>query len=134
MKYFDSRLKWDYDRWPHFSPKELACKCCGELWEDNDPSIPSRWVKHLDGLEVIRGMINEPMIITSGHRCIYHNAKVGGAKSSQHLILATDIVCRKDLQKEFIRAAELAGFTGIGRYPNKNFVHLDLGANRRWKG
>lgn len=134
MHYRDEELQWDHDRWPHFQPAEFACRCCGELWEGDDIEVPEKWQKHLDGLEAIRKMIGKPIYINSAHRCKKHNRRIGGVASSQHLDIATDISCKAVFQPDFIEAAEIAGFTGIGRYPDRNFIHLDLGRKRRWRG
>ena len=116
--------------WPHFTPGEIACRHCGELRLDPGPGSPSR---SLDALERLRALWGRPIIINSAHRCPLHNQKVGGAKNSRHLSLAFDCACPAPLQAEFVRLARRAGFTGIGLYPRKNFVHLDLGPARRWQ-
>lgn len=97
---------------------------------------PAATVAHirasLDALERLRALWGRPIVITSGHRCVEHNRRVGGAPHSQHLRIAFDCACPARLQSEFIRLAKAAGFRGIGRYPQRNFVHLDLGPTREW--
>lgn len=34
--------------------------------------------------------------------------------------------------KSFIAAAREVGFTGIGTYPQSNFIHIDIGPARGW--
>lgn len=111
--------------WPDFTPGEVACKHCGELYYD---------AESLEALQLLRDMWGKPVVITSGHRCKKHNSAVGGKESSQHLKIAFDCACLKKDQGAFVAMAEEAGFTGIGQYPARNFVHLDLGPKRRWRG
>ena len=80
---FDTSL-W---RWPHFSPRELACRCggrfCrGEYWHDES---------FLDALEALRADMAAPLVINSGHRCDLWNAWVGGAAHSMHKQIAVDV-------------------------------------------
>ena len=88
----------------------------------------------MDALQDLRDLWGKPMVINSGHRCKSHNAKVGGTEGSQHLKIAFDCVCPKPEQDDFINMAIEAGFNGIGRYPTRGFVHIDMGPKRSWKG
>ena len=107
--------------WKHFTPWEVACGHCGELYLD-----PAS----MDALQALRDAWQRPILINSGHRCAAHNLAVGGAPASRHLELAFDCRCPKADQEAFIALARSAGFTGIGRYAA--FVHLDLGPRREW--
>jgi uncharacterized protein YcbK (DUF882 family) len=101
--------------WPHFTPEELACRCCGEL-----AVIPEL----MDKLELLRTWTGA-IALTSAHRCPRHNHSVGGAPASRHLGLAFD--CARPVRKQpyFAALAAKAGFTGIIQYPERGFVHLD---------
>lgn len=107
-------------RWPHFSPKELACKCggtyCrGEYFHDE---------AFLDNLETLRALAGRPLKLTSARRCERHNAKVGGASRSQHkLRIAGDIGLAGHDAAFLARSAVKAGFTGIGF--GNGFLHVD---------
>jgi zinc D-Ala-D-Ala carboxypeptidase len=112
-------------RWPHFSARELACKCnrhCdGEYF--HDPAF-------LDALEAMRAIVG-PLKINSGHRCAGHNRAVGGARSSMHMrAIAADISLAGHSRKDMALAALKAGFRGIGYA--RTFLHVDLGARRAW--
>lgn len=111
-------------RWPHFSPQELACRGTGRLCVDEDA---------LDRLEDLRAAVGRPIIVNSAYRSPEHNRAVGGAPSSQHL-QARAYDCRMDNHDpaEFIAAARLAGFRGIGTYPRQGFIHVDTGPTRTW--
>lgn len=111
--------------WKNFTPAEFACKCCGEYF--HDPAS-------LDALQLLRDGWGKPIVINSGHRCVTHNRAVGGTSNSQHLKIAFDCACLRKDQDQFVHAATIAGFTGIGRYGSRNFVHLDLGPARGWRG
>lgn len=72
--------------------------------------------------------------INSGYRDTEHNARVGGAKSSQHIdgnAIDIDVSgLSKQERVEVIRKASELGFTGLGVYDNA--LHLDAGARRAW--
>ncbi|MEN9856166.1 MAG: hypothetical protein RLZZ157_1292 [Pseudomonadota bacterium] len=111
--------------WPHFSPRELACKCkrhCrGEYYHDP---------KFLDALERLRAEIG-PIVINSAHRCKRHNAAVGGVRNSMHTrSIAADISLTGHDRKALAKAAVKAGFRGLGY--GRTFLHVDLGPRRSW--
>jgi uncharacterized protein YcbK (DUF882 family) len=108
---------WDTARWPHSSPHEIACRCCGEI---------VIWPEALDALERVRAGLDAPMHITSGHRCALHNARVGGAPLSLHKRLAFDVALNGHDLVALLAAARAAGFTGFGF--GQSFLHLDTRA------
>lgn len=110
----------------HFSKKEFACKHCNEII-NIDPLLIAK-------LECLRSAIgNKPIFITSGYRCEIHNKKVGGASNSQHLKgKAVDIWVKEDMLELTKLADRIFSQGGMGTY--KNFIHLDTGPKRRWKG
>ena len=88
-------------------------------------------------LQCIREHFGKPITITSGYRTAAHNAAVGGAKSSQHLLgRAADIQVQGVSVEDVAAYAEslMPGWGGVGRYPvkagrAKGWVHVDtLGA------
>ena len=117
----------------HFSDDEFRCHHCGELPEDGMAA------ELIDVLEKIRAELGgKPIRILSGYRCPVHNRNVGGAKSSQHMLgTAADIVVEGVSVGDIATAvgAVLGGRGGIGRYPRRGFVHVDVRRNRaRWVG
>ena len=113
---------WDTERWPHFTPHEIACPCCGET---------CIWPEALDALERLRAALASPLRINSGHRCALHNARVGGAPLSLHKKLAFDIALVGHDPAALLAAARSAGFTGFGF--GRTFLHLDTrGRPARW--
>lgn len=105
-----------------FKQSEFACKCgCGSK------SIDERlvWVATCARLH-----FNQPVTITSAHRCPTHNKNVGGASKSQHLGgNAIDIqvkgVTPKEVQKFFDDLFDSRYGIGYGR----NFTHIDMRSN-----
>lgn len=76
-------------------------------------------------LQIVRDIINKPIIINSAYRTKEHNITVGGAKNSKHLeAKAVDIkvsgIIPTDLALYFARYTEFNGY-GIAY----NFIHLD---------
>lgn len=114
----------------HFSLDEVRCPCC-----DTIKLIPAV-ITHLTKLEELRTQYGKPIIINSGFRCPKHNAEVGGAPSSWHLLFATDI--RPDIGNEsdlmyLYKLALAANWGGIGLYEGR--IHLDIRPEpTRWRG
>lgn len=112
-------------RWPHFTPKELACKCGGRFCQGEYFHNP----EFLDGLEILRSAVGQPLVVTSGRRCVGHNARVNGAEQSQHKVaIAGDISLMGHDPADLARHAVRAGFRGIGF--GSSFLHLDWRATR----
>lgn len=113
-----------YWRWPSFSPEEIACRGTGALLVDEEA---------MDRLQQLRTRIGKPIIVLSGYRSPEHNRRIGGEKTSQHLQgKAFDISMANHQPQAFEIAARVAGFTGFGSYPDRNFMHIDTGPARSW--
>lgn len=74
------------------------------------------------------------VLVTSGYRSPSHNARVNGAKRSQHMkCTAADIVVpNADRFKvaKFVRS--LPGRGGVGTYCHTEAIHVDVGPKRDW--
>lgn len=127
MKYQDYNGQWE---WENFTPEEIACRCCGELWKGDDMPVYFKHAMHK--LQDLRNKWGKPIVINSGHRCTKHNAEVGGATQSQHLTIAFDCVCPRSEQSAFAKMALEVGFHVARPYPDNGFVHLDMGRPRTW--
>lgn len=75
-----------------------------------------------------------PLSVVSGYRSPEHNAKVGGAKNSQHIhgnAYDVDVSSLTPAQRQALaRQARASGFQGIGVYNNS--MHFDVGPRRAW--
>ena len=115
-------MKVTVDDWrlysPYFRREEFACPCCG---------VVAMNVEFMDGLFTMRQKMGRPFDINSGLRCHAHNASVGGAPRSAHLVgRAADIqVNDGEFLWHVIRLAERVNMTGIGISHGHQFVHLD---------
>lgn len=110
--------------WKNFTRREVACPHCGELYYD--------WVS-MSMLQRARDTLGRSMRINSGHRCIIHNAHVGGAPRSAHkLMIAFDISIRGQDPRAVLDACREAGFGSYGFY--YTFLHTDRRPGRRWFG
>ena len=113
---------------PHFKLSEFACPCCKRVMLH--PTLLEKLVK-------FREMVGRPIYITSGYRCAEYNQKVGGIKSSYHMLgLAADIQIEGVSALDLLEYAEMINFAGIGLYEKKNFLHLDVRPTKlaRWRG
>lgn len=107
---------------PHFSRAEFRCRHCGRV-VDPPPEL-------LTVLERIRSISGAPLAVRSGYRCEAHNAAVGGARRSQHLLgRAADI----PEGRATLGQARAAGAVGVG-VRNGWAVHVDVrpGAPATW--
>lgn len=80
----------------------------------------------LDKLDFVRAYMRIPLTINSGFRCAKHNAEIGGAPHSKHLVgQAADIstVNMTAEQKKTFMHVVSSEFYGIG--VGKTFVHVD---------
>lgn len=105
----------------HFSRAEFACACgCG--FDAIDAAT-------LEILEAVRHHFGAPVTVTSAARCRKHNANVGGASNSQHLVgRAADIQVKGHppaIVADFIQ--ERFPDASVGRY--RTFTHVDTRTN-----
>lgn len=116
-----------------FQIKEFRCPCCGRVM------IAAGLVFLLD---VFRASLGRRLVVTSGYRCQAHNAEVGGAESSRHLV-----GCAADLRPVAgMSYADFAAAVGgvfawpeceVKTYPAETHVHVAIPRNAAgvtWSG
>ena len=118
----------------NFDLKEFECKggC------DMPLEVYENVIKLAGELQKLRTYVDRPIRINSAYRCESHNAKVGGSKTSQHLLgKASDIVIESLKPAEvFIIIEDLIDMGemlqgGLGLYDT--FVHYDIRKSKaRW--
>ena len=118
---------------PGFKVREFRCR------DGSDAIMIDQTLVVL--LQAIREHFGKAVVITSGYRTATHNAAVGGAKSSQHLLgRAADIQVQGVSVEDVAAYAEslMPDWGGVGRYPvkagrTKGWVHVDTRPNKsRW--
>ena len=120
---------------PDFQVRELRCR------DGTDTVMVDEALTVV--LQCIREHFGKAVTITSGYRTAAHNTKVGGAKSSQHLLgRAADIRVQGVSVEDVAAYAEslMPDWGGVGRYPIKagratGWVHVDTRTDKaRWRG
>ena len=120
----------------NFKLKEFKCKCgC-----DMPLEVYENIIKLASQLQFLRDYTGRPITINSAYRCPKHNKKVGGSKTSQHLLgKAADITIQSLKPAEVFMIIEdlidmghmLQG--GLGLYEKKGFTHYDIRKTKaRW--
>jgi len=107
----------------HFNLSEFACPCCNRVMLH-----PKLLVKLIG----VRKILEKPVYITSGYRCLKYNHQIGGVANSYHRIgLAADIKVKDINLITLLEICENIDFNGIGLYEKKNFLHLDVRPTKR---
>lgn len=120
----------------NFHLKELACK--------DGTAVPREYhdeaLKICARVQVLRDLVG-PLHVNSAYRTPEYNASVGGARGSLHLSCsALDLTSKLWTPEQLLTLWDglvrlgLAEDGGVGVYPEKNFIHIDLGPRRRWRG
>jgi uncharacterized protein YcbK (DUF882 family) len=113
----------------HFKDYEFECNCCGYFVNNTELKLI---------LELVRLKFGGHVTMSSGTRCVKHNASVGGSKGSKHLTgEAADIrVFDKDRnqvdpRKVYDFLCELfPDYYGFAVY--KGFTHVDVRL-KKWR-
>lgn len=121
-----------WDEIQYFTREEFRYQCGGKYCNGFPVEPAEATVRALDE---IRRRLGVPVTISSGVRCVSHNADIGGVRNSQHLYgLAADLHSSAR-PKEMQQVAEsvLGDTGGIGRYSWG--IHIDTRATKaRWLG
>lgn len=118
----------------NFNLNEFNSKCGRPMPENIKKNI----IELIHNLQVIRDEVKVPISITSGYRSPEHNAKVKGAKDSQHVKgTAVDFKVQgltpkqvAPIVEKLIKEGKIKQ-GGVGIYPS--WVHYDIrGIKARW--
>lgn len=109
----------------NFYRDEFACKgknCCGH-------SAPID-LTHVNILETFRCLLDIPLHVNSGFRCLIYNRSIGSNDNSQHPKgVAADIKIPENINIELMLTIAIELFGGVGIYDT--FFHLDNGPRRK---
>lgn len=113
-----------------FQIKEFRCPCCGA---GQPAALLVLW------LEGLREAWGGPVVVNSGFRCERHNAEVGGARRSRHLVgCAADVRPAEGSMADFGRLVRrLGSLPGWELRFYGTFVHVGVPrreAVRLWPG
>lgn len=122
----------------NFSHNEFRCHCRSSRCHSTllHPKL-------VESLQTLRQLVAHPLTINSGYRCTGYNKVVGGRPRSYHTkgMAADVLVGPLDSLEDFAGLAEqIPALGGIGIYPTRNFVHIDVrprhtnGEPVRWSG
>jgi len=87
-------------------------------------------------IAAIEGHFRRKVVVTSGYRNPWYNDKVGGSDGSYHMgCMAADIFIPGVSKSALIRQAYRENLVGgLGCYPGRNFIHIDVRARPRgWR-
>jgi uncharacterized protein YcbK (DUF882 family) len=113
------------NHWPfkYFTPYELASNGNGSLLINYDA---------ITKLELVRMLLDKPIIINSAYRDDLYNSLIGGSPLSYHTEgKAFDISLKNQNKDNLISICKEVGFTGLG-VNYTNFLHIDTGYKRSW--
>ena len=106
---------------PNFTRPEFACKCgCG--FDDISHTL-------VQVIQRVRDHFDSPVVVSSGCRCLPHNARVGGVKNSRHTIgHAVDFAARGHSAQEVLAYVQQQPEIKYSYAIDSNYVHMDIGA------
>lgn len=118
----------------YISEKEYQCQHCGKLPPGMKKDSFGNWNQPFselfDTFKKIRERWGNPIIITSGYRCPYHEIEVSGHELTTHVFgLALDIVPTDADEMENLHGIIVSEFPylRIGINYGNHHIHLDSG-------
>ena len=121
---------------PNFNVSEFDCHDGTKVPEEAHGGL-----KDLcdDVLEPLRRQFGA-VTINSAYRHRSYNARIGGAKYSEHIYdlsprsVAADVRFARGTPAQWAAAARRLGIGGVGQYDRAGFIHVDNGPRRDWWG
>lgn len=130
----------------HFWLDEFDCHDGTRVPDEAIPALRELCVHVLEPMRAKYGRCT----VLSGYRHRAYNARIGGARYSQHIYdlgpgsVAADVRFAKGNPTKWARGARWRFNSlqrwkrnrrgGVGRYVRSNFVHVDNGPRRDWEG
>ena len=117
-------------RWPHFSPEEVLSPDGLKQLKLGFLMINPMILDKVEELRECFGPLkcNFDGHVHRGYRSAKENALIPGAEEFSYHVqgLAMDLTSISKPLVDLHQAAMTLGFHGIGYYPDRNFVHVDL--------
>lgn len=108
----------------YFQKDEFRCKCGGKYCQ-GFPVQPNEQLVRL--ADRVRAHFALPMIVSSGVRCITHNAAVGGAVASRHMAgKAMDFCVRGKTASEVLAFVQTQKDVRYAYAIDGSYVHMDI--------
>lgn len=108
----------------YFKKEEFRCKCGGKYC-GGFPAQPREELVRL--ADRVRSHFGAPMTVSSGVRCITHNAAVGGAVASRHMAgKAMDFTVRGRSAAEVLAYVQTQPEVRYCYAIDENYVHMDI--------
>ena len=119
----------DFQITANFALREFHCRC-----RKKSCHFTLVHPKLVESLQTLRDRLTRPLFLTSGFRCRIYNRIVGGSLRSYHTRgMAADVLCAggEDWEELAGAAADVPAIGGIGRYPGRGVIHLDVRPRER---
>lgn len=113
-----------WDGIKYFKREEFRCKCGGKYCDGFTAEPAKTLVKLADHVREHYGL---PMIVSSGVRCVTHNANVGGHENSRHMRgLAMDFTVKGKSADEVLEYVWKQPEVRYAYKIDANYVHMDV--------
>lgn len=110
----------------NFREEEFVCRCRRCNLSIPQPGLVTPEL--LIALQQARDIMQAPITVTSGRRCVRHNRKVGGVRNSYHLSGRAVDVKADDMNRLYDALIAVPAFRYIERH--EGYIHADVGAVR----
>jgi uncharacterized protein YcbK (DUF882 family) len=88
----------------------------------------------MENLEAFRMVLDRPVQVTSGYRCLDHNTAIKGARFSRHMKGDAADISTAGLTADQIQELQtLALHFFVNAVIGPGFLHVDDGPKRKWR-
>lgn len=145
LKRNDSELRINYlDQAGNLIPQhyKAACWILRDVQENKCGYVSLRLLETVAWMQAYLAQHNvqRPFVVHSGLRMPSTNKKVEGARASMHLPDERGYFRAMDISMDGVDSKYIAALAyhaqqgGLGFYPGRDFIHVDTGPIRYWKG